>query len=236
MMKNLVSIRLVYGSLPYFLVIITVFIVSCSKNTTDYVPLGEKYIWEYHYQNKINDEHSVGKSIIAQLNNIKVNDIEYFPHRSANGEIYYYSRNDSGLYISANIDHERTLVLKYPLRQDASWKVKTGIIILDSRHESFSGGETFITSDEEIVFDTHIVKLNDIVKVTAGTFENCMLLESKVSVSVKERTRGIEHIIIEQKEWFAPGIGMVKKIRREYTFPEKYHGEQIIELVRLKRK
>ncbi len=38
-----------------------------------------------------------------------------------------------------------------------------------------------------------------------------------------------------QKDWYAPGAGLVKRIRKEQSVPDKYIGEQLIELVKLNR-
>jgi hypothetical protein len=59
-----------------------------------------------------------------------------------------------------------------------------------------------------------------------------MRIEGTGSVTVKARTRGIDHIFIEQKEWYAQGVGLVKRIRTEKSIPEKYKGELIQELIK----
>jgi hypothetical protein len=219
----------------YLIGILILFPPGCTDTSSEYFPLGEKIIWEYRIQKQLNDELSVGKSIIAQLKSTEVNGIEYFPHKNANGETYYYHENGTGILLSANPEQEGEMILKYPLKPGSRWGKRSRIMVLDSRHESFSGGEAFISLNEDIVLDTRIVNLNDIIEVPAGVFKNCMLLESTASVTVKERTRGIKRIIFEQKEWYAPGVGMVKKMRKEYSVPEKYHGVQITELLRLER-
>ena len=162
-----------------------IFLSGCTDTSSEYFPLGEKIIWEYRIQKQLNDEISEGKSIIAQLKSTEVNDIEYFPHRNANGETYYYHENEIGILLSANPEQEGEMILKYPLKPGSRWGRRSRIMVLDSRHESFSGGESFISVEEEIVLDTRIVNLNDIVEVPAGVFEKCMLLESTASVTVK---------------------------------------------------
>ena len=52
---------------------------------------------------------------------------------------------------------------------------------------------------------------------------------------VEERTRGITSINIEQTEWYAPDIGLVKMTRKEYTIPEKIKAEMVQELLEIRR-
>ena len=210
-------------------------LIGCSEPSSEYFPLGEKIKWEYRIQKQLSNDQSVGKSIVAQLTSIQADGINYFPYRYANGETLYYSKNKTGILFSSKPDQNGQLLLKYPLELNVNWKSDTRIGLLNSRHESFSGGESFISQEEEIVLENQIVSFDETITVPAGLFSNSMRIESTASVTVKERTRGIERVLIEQTQWYARGVGLVKRIRKESSVPDKYKAEQVTELIRFAR-
>jgi uncharacterized protein DUF3108 len=220
---------------PYLIVLFFILLVGCSEPGSEYFPLGEKIKWEYSIQKQLGNDQSVGKSIVAQLASIQVNDLNYFPYRYANGETLYYSKNKTGILFSSRPDQNGQVFLKYPLELNVSWQSDTRIELLNSRHESFSGGESFISQDEEIFLDNRIVSFDETITVPAGIFPNSMRIESIASVTVKERTRGIEEVFIKQTEWYAQGVGLIKRSRKEYSVPDKYKAKQVMELIRLNR-
>ena len=166
-----------------------------------------------------------------QLAAINVSGVEYFPHRYANGETVYYSENESEILLSARPEVNGQILFKYPLEKNSRWTSGTRIELLNSRHESFSGGESFISQKEKIILNNKIINFDETITVAAGVFANCMRIDSSAVVTVKERTRGIERMLIEQTKWYARGVGLVKHVRKEYSVPEKYLAEQVSELV-----
>jgi hypothetical protein len=207
--------------------------IGCGQTSQDYFPLGGDFRWEYIIEEKLNDKHKIFKSLVANLDSKTIDSIEYFPRRSVNGETYYFSKTKQGILLSSAANQNGEIILGFPLEVGTQWQAVTRIKILDSRHESFSGGESFISLDDQIILDLQITKLDDTVTVPAGTFTNCLRIESYASVTVKERTRGIERILIQQTEWYGIGVGLVKRIRNERSVPDKYKGEQVQKLVLL---
>ncbi len=216
------------------LIILFIVISGCGKANKEYFPLGIDLRWEYIIEEKLNDKVTLSKSIVSNLDSKSKNGIAYFPRRYANGETVYFSEVREGILRSPYPDLKGEIVLGNPLKLGTTWQTGTRIEILDSRHESFSGGEAFISQADQIMLDAKIVKLNDTVKVAAGTFSNCLRVESHATVTVEARTRGIDSILIDQTEWYARGVGLVKRIREERSMPEKYAGKQVMQLVSLK--
>lgn len=220
---------------PTIIIPLFFLLLGCGKASTEYFPLGEKIRWEYRIEKQLGNNQSVGKSIIAQLASVKADGINYFPYRYANGETIYYSKNDTGISYSARPDQTVHIFMKTPFALNMNWKGDTRIELLNSRHESFSGGESFISQDEAIVLDNKIVSFDEKITVPAGVFLNSMRIDSSASASVKKRTRGIERVVIEQTEWYAKGVGLIKRMRKEYSVPEKYKATQLTELIKLER-
>jgi hypothetical protein len=209
-----------------------IFAAGCGPVGEDYIPLGTGHRWEYVIEERVNDKHEILKSLVANLKHQKIDGIEYYPRRNANGETYYINKSVQGIFVSPNPGHPGKIILGFPIQTGTSWQTETGIEILQRRHESFSGGESFISLDHKIMLDFHIASMDDPVEVPAGRFPHCMRIEGTGSVTVEARTRGIDHIIVEQREWYAKGIGLVKRIRTETGVPGKYKGEQILELIK----
>ncbi len=213
------------------LLIIIIFVLSgCSQDEQSYFPLANKYRWEYIIEEKLNNKITIGKSIVSNLGSQAKNGTVYYPHRYANGETLYYSQTQQGIERSANPGQAADIILGLPLQSGTSWVTATRIEVLDSRHESFSGGESFISQADEILLNSQIVKLDDTIEVTAGIFRNCLRIDSLATVTVKARTRGIDSILIEQSEWYAPGVGLIKRVRNERSVPDKYSGTQVVQL------
>ena len=218
-------------------IIITCLITAtgCGQSAPDYFPLGNELEWEYSIQQIVNNEKSELKLIIANLQGKEIDDILYYPRKSASGHIYYFHKTPEAIYHSDEPGSPDAIVLKYPLEQGVKWRSGSGIYILERRHESFAGGESFISLDGTIFLDYVIKSLNESVEVPAGRFANCVRIEASGSVHVNARTRGVDHIVVEQTDWYAPDVGLVKSIRKEFTVPDKINGEMVQELVSIKQ-
>ncbi len=219
----------------HIILLLFLLLFGCSQQSTDYIPLGEKIKWEYHFQKELGNNQSSGKSIVSQLDSIRVDGVRFFPHRYANGEILYYSKNENGIQLSSKPEQKEGAFIKLPLTLNTNWTRETRIELLNSRHESFSGGESFISQGEKIILDSKVVSLDDTITVAASVFTNVMRIESRASVTVIERTRGIDQILIEQTEWYAKGVGLIKRSRKEISVPEKYNAKQLTELLSVER-
>lgn len=221
----------------FFLLFFSLLYLSgCEQSIDSYFPLEGDIRWEYTIEEKLNDQLKIIKSIVVSLDSKTVNDIEFYPQRSANGETYYFSKSEKGIYLSPDTDKEGEILLGLPIQAGMHWQASTRIIILDSRHESFSGGESFISLNDQIIVDYKITNIDETVQVPAGNYTNCIRVDSSATVAVKERTRGIERILIHQTDWYAKGVGLVKRIRNESSVPDKYKGEQIQELTSFKKR
>lgn len=219
----------------FFLFIIPASVCSCGQASQDYFPLGNNYRWEYVIEEQVNNQPEVLKSVGADLKPLTVEGIDYYPRRYANGKTYYFKKSEAGISVATEPGLPGKIILGFPLRTGTAWQAETRVDILHRRHESFSGGESFISLDNKIILDFHIAGMDDTVGVPAGRYTHCMRIEGSGSVKVDARTRGIDHILIEETEWYAKGIGLVRRKRKEMSVPEKYRGELIQELVSVKK-
>ena len=219
----------------FFLFIIPVSVCSCGQSGQDYFPLGNHYSREYVIEEKVNDQREILKSVGAELEPITIEGSEYYPRRYANGKTYYFKKSEAGISVVTEPGQPGKIILGFPFLTGTTWQTETRVDILHRRHESFSGGESFISPDDKIMLDFHIAGMDDTVRVPAGEYTHCMRIEGNGSVKVDARTRGIDHIRIEETEWYAKGVGLVRRKRTEMSIPEKYRGELVQELVSVKK-
>ena len=214
----------------YQFVMLLLWLAACGQVNQAYFPLGNGLYRQYVIEQQVNSEKQVLKSIQTDLKPRVTEGITYYPRTHANGETLYFRQTTAGISVSSEPGKVGETVLGFPLQPGTSWQMETRIDILHRRHESFSGGESFINPDQKVVLDFQIASLDDQVEVPVGRFINCMRIEGRGGVKVEARTRGIDHILIEQTDWYARGIGLIKRIRTEKSVPAKYEGTLTQEL------
>ena len=210
-------------------------VAGCERRAPDYFPLEENLVYEYSIVQQVNEERHQAILVIAGLPARKIRDEIIYPRITASGEMLYFQRKAGGIYYSGDIDVAGHLILRYPLVENATWRAASDISVLKRRHESFAGGEAFISLGGMMSLTYRIVGLQDLVQVPAGRFAYCVRVDATGTMPVAERTRGIEKFTIEQTEWYAPDIGLVKMTRKEYTTPDKIRAEMTQELIAVKR-
>ena len=149
-------------------------------------------MYEYSTLQTVNDERHTAKLIMASLPEIRSNNEIFYPRITASGTTLYFQKRPGGIYYTSDPGMGGHIILKYPLRQNTTWRAASDIYILKRRHESFAGGESFISLGGMISLHYRIVGLRDQVRIPAGTFENCVRVEATGSMPVEERTRGIK--------------------------------------------
>ncbi len=215
-----------------FAILCMALLVTACDNTEDrYIPLGAELRHEYRIELTINGESRQQKQIIASLGPRKIGGREVYPRRSAGGLSYYLLENAGGIYTTRDPGVDGSLLLPSPITLNRIWQSPTSVYILDNRHETFAGGESFISVGEPVIFNHTITSMDDEVRVPAGSYQDCLRIESRGSVAVEARTSGIEQILVRQTDWYARGIGLVKRVREETTVPARLHGTLVQELV-----
>jgi hypothetical protein len=109
-------------------------------------------------------------------------------------------------------------IIRYPVEAGTHWQEKE---------------KTWFLSEEVgFVMNYTIHSLDEVVTVPAGTFEHCLMVKYKGSAKKEFRGLGLVNITVEQMAWFAPGLGLVKSVRRERCDDARAgSGSQITELL-----
>ena len=209
---------------------------GCESPGQAWFPLGEGYWWQYSAVRSVKGEPHVQKLIVANLPAVNIDGQTLFPRRRADGKIEYFEKTDTAIYRVDPEDGSRTLLIKKPIKVGSKWQASSKILFLKVTGAFEATYDRRIK--EDINIDYEIESVNDVVKVAAGRFTNCMRIKGKGSIyggggSLKE-FMNIDNINIETVDWYAPGVGLIKRTRKEYTYPLKFENNYSEELQSIK--
>ena len=209
---------------------------SCgSDNAQDYFPLGGDQVWDYEIRRSIKGEQHKQRLILTSLPAANIEGAEYFPQLRIDDRVDVFSRTPDGI-TRVNFDKAGPplSVLPAQLKPKATWQAPGQILFLEitgAFHATFQERKK-LTID----LDYTIEAMDDTVTVSAGRYSNCMRVKSSGSMfagATLKEFLGIDFIQIEQTEWYAPGVGLVKRVRTESTTPADWNNQFEQELVAL---
>ncbi|MES9940831.1 MAG: hypothetical protein ABW104_13510 [Candidatus Thiodiazotropha sp. 6PLUC2] len=169
-----------------------------------------------------------------------LNDIPHSVRITDEGTRYYIRSVEEGIYRSAkrtlvesepNRDPDLHWVLKRPYKPGTSWNNLTHPYVL----RRISPYEQTLTRGSALKMAYQITRLDAVADVPAGRFEDCLLVEGEAQLTLYADGReGYQDILINTREWYAPGVGLVKLVREEPMSGSVFSGGRIeFELVAL---
>lgn len=204
---------------------------ACSRSGTEYFPLGQDQSWEYSVQRVIKGEKQTQKIIIAALPPASVDGTTFFVRRRLDDRLEFYRSTDRGIFrVQPGISGERE-VLPHPARRGAAWRETTRVRFLQVTG-AFAG-----TFNERAHTDMPIryviASVDDTVDVPAGRFYKCLRVSGKGSMlagDTLEQFMNIHDIKVDETAWYAPGVGLVKRVRTESTSPADWSTRYLEQL------
>jgi hypothetical protein len=216
------------------------------NDRSDYFPLDAGWSWRYRVTSEIKNigkEHT--EMLVANRGTITVDDQKVVPRMYQDGHRYYYAAQDEGVLLVADraVGEEvkpaqpDQFVLKYPLDPGTSWSVESRTYLL--RRQIFSPTAVIMVPIRAPMPITYTIEgKDDVVRVPAGTFRNCLRIHGTATAmrDLGERI-GEAEVKVDVTEWFAPGVGFIKMVRKEDTHPESpAAGSMTIELQSLNKR
>ncbi len=195
--------------------------VSCSKHDNSYFPLNKGVKWQYDVVLETQDGLLNQKYIFKNLGEDELNGTPVYLRQSLDGSILYYENSDEGIYYLGNKDtqtinpefHEdRQLILPSKLIVGTEWEDTTLTKLLKKTVPSQKSAFELIV---EIPIEVKIESLNETVTVSAGRFYNCMKVSMEGFDFKDLGNHGITMVSVEQTNWYALGVGLVKMERLE---------------------
>ena len=222
----------------FFILLFTVYISACSKEDQSYFPLAGGYKWRYDVTQITRDGLEKQQYILSNLGESKLNELPVYIRRSIDGTSLYYSMTDNGIdYLghrpASGVDPEfvtdKQTVISFPLQEKTMWEQLTTTKLLK---KTGPPQKTEFKIVAEVPMEVEIESMNEVVSVPAGKFEQCMKITMSGS-TYKDAGNyvGLTIVNVEQTNWYAKGIGLVKMERLETTKSDALDkGSLLIEL------
>ena len=226
-------------SSPYLLCLyglVLLFASSCSSPETDYFPTTPGYEWTYDISRTILVAHEPArqKSIVRNLQSQTVGGVKRYPKIYANGRKYIFIKSTEGISRLSSGEDSAELVIGYPLSVGAKWSSAARLQLFDLPR---SQGDNWNMLSQNMTLDYTITSLDETVKVPAGYFSRCLRIDAVGFLDLPRRIMlGIRIIKVEQTQWYAPGVGLIKMTRREFAIPDLYPSEYTQVLTSFKQK
>lgn len=218
-------------------------ITACSTepDATDYFPLDKGLSWDYHYQLITpSDKQKQGTYTVTNLGTTEIDNQMMTIRRTNDNRDYYLMRKPDGIYRYASrtlfethpvVDDPPRMVLPLPTDDsDRRWSSTTTSYVIN-----MVGPSTIVSANaiQDFVMNYRIVSRDETVEVAAGKFENCLLVEGDATLTMfADPLTGYQDIPIKTREWYAPGVGLVKLERTEPLDARVFKGGRyVFELV-----
>lgn len=234
--RSLLQAILVLGTAP---------IVSGCSNTSghEYFPLASGWSWEYALYSKTMLFESRGKYVVDNIGPAMRGNVRTLAQKVQGGNLYYYRREPDGIHRigikraegSTLKDSGRDLlVMPSPLKVGKSWSQATVTGVLQTEVDPF---RRIYNLRAKVPMTYRVESADELVRVPAGRFAHCVKIRGVGSVHVRpDKTIGPLSVHIEHTDWYAPGVGLVKTVRRESTDSHWLaRGRYTLELVRFTR-
>lgn len=218
-------------------------LAACDKPTSnDYFPLNQGLRWEYQVTIEHPERLDTKQLIIESRGQTRLKEETVSIRATSDGTDYYLAQRADGIYRVA----KRTLVESKP-RLDASPRLVLPLPIAQAKGKTWSNisqpyliervyeGMDVMTADMlQFPMTYSVLSLDETVEVTAGSFSHCMLIEGQTDLSLYADARtGNANVPITTREWYAPGVGLVKLEREEPLNTDVYKGGKMtLELVK----
>lgn len=219
-------------------------LTGCNDGAIGYFPLEKGVTWVYRQtvitRNKGNAGGLEKSRFAAAATNLAprmVGDRKAVPQLYADGRALYFARVDDGIVlIGTTATDEDTAdriapryVLKLPLAVGATWTSDGETEVMRRTFLSGYGAVSKpVDANGSLVFT--VESLDDTVRVPAGTFRHCLRVHGIGSAKLAwGEPFGVLTINLEVTRWYASGIGLVKRVRKEDTGADGPLGAELDE-------
>jgi hypothetical protein len=223
---------------------------ACDDGTPDYFPLESGTVWIYRQTVVIENHGNSGgrktQKLVAAATDLpprRNGDENLNPRIFADGRMLYFEKASDGVVlVGARRAFEDTIepiapryVIKRPIEEGTTWQENLESQILQ---RSFLGTFGTISKPVEVEGEMRfkIESLDDTVRVPVGTFHRCLRVHGTGEASLQwGEPFGTLQVTVTTTEWFAPSVGLVKRVREESTGRNGPLGARLEEELAAKR-
>ena len=198
---------------------------ACDRPAAGYFPVEPGYEWNYDVSRTIPPLQGLvtQKIIVRNLRPRIEGGNTYYPKIYANGRTYFYTRSTEGISRMSPGDDSVEQVIGFPLSEGTTWSSTARLQLFDLPKKLEDGWNEL---SRYMTMDYTITGLDETVNVPAGHFSRCLRIDAVGFLDLPQRIMlGIRSFKVEQTQWYAPEVGLVKMTRREVAIPNLYPSE-----------
>ena len=186
-----------------------------------YFPLSSGWSWYYRLDMTFDDgRHLILKDVVTNLEPVTVQAGPAVPRQTATGNLYFYADADDGVQRLAYelkgdiglIEPPVQRLFRLPPNEGQTWRIMTQSFLLVGRTPPLNG----VRPEEDVALTMRVLSAQDRVRTPAGFYENCLQIHGTGTfVFVGDSRVPPINVVVEQTDWYAPGVGLVKSVRKE---------------------
>ncbi len=207
-----------------------------------YFPLQEGMRWTYRVTTEVAGRSETRSFTERNAGTELLDGVPHAVRVTDEGTRYYLRQVEDGIYrhakrtvveLEPRKDDDPRWVLKRPYQPGTGWNTLTHPYVL----RRISPYEETLSRGSALKMAYQISSLEAVAEVPAGRFEHCLLVEGEANMTLYADGReGYKEILINTREWYAPGVGLVKLVREEPMEGGVFSGGRMVfELVSLER-
>lgn len=207
------------------LVLLATSLAACGPSGGSYYPLAPGHWWHYDVQSVVLDDTRQSRFLLQNAGLAPGLDgqvhLQISQTRSADflrvaGEGVLRIASQHPGMPGPRPDEPPRVLLPQTLAPGTEWQVTSTLALAESR--TFEPRDRIIPRRLPVVLTKTIATLDATVEVAAGRFEHCLLIEGRGEASVPaDRGNTSATIKVSVREWYAPGVGLVRLERDETT-------------------
>ena len=196
---------------------------GCGRKAEEYFPLEKGRYWEYQMKVSILGHDAIQKQVYrnqgsGEFDGKRVQIREY----PGGGHGYFrVTREGVERVASAGLSSEDlkadppgTFMLKMPYKKGTTWKATSRLSLIESR--TFEPSDRIIPLHIPVRMSFVIEADDDVVRVPAGEFSHCLRVHGTGDLTIRvDRGYHRAYIQVDEVDWYAPGVGLVKSQRSE---------------------
>ncbi len=213
---------------------------ACTGPDTSYFPLSKGKHWRYHITVTSMGGTSFKRLFLNSLPSRSIEGETTYIQQSLIGTQFLYQQNDLGVFRTGfivpdgaslkKIDDEQ-LILPANIDVGSEWESIVSTQILTTGKPSENGS---MQMRARIPVKNIIESNDDVIKVKAGEFQNCLRLHINGFAFIRGNNNiGRALVEIDQTNWYAPGVGLVKSVLIETSTNDALSRAELVTELKL---
>lgn len=203
------------------LLLLAVLPAGCGTQSDSYLPLPGNTTLTYALTQVKSGDTRQQKLLTTYRGPVEVDGKRVYQQFTARGPQRLIQRTDQGILeigiyrgTEPHFLDEPILLLPQPLEQGSTWQAPLTTHLLEWRKHSLENAGRGV--DKTLLADFRCDSTTDTIETPAGTFTGVARITATGEKTIEYGNLQEQTVIrIEQTQWYAPGVGLVKTQRRE---------------------